>query len=238
MSLNPNRLSLHRQVDYIPVQSFSGMGGPPTITILGGDASITAIGLSDDADDAQLSKVAATNRVGVSGVQPPASLGNGFPILTVLPGALNLSGLKMEAAGDDVNHFMRIPNYWDRRNDLLLRAVWTSGSGVTSDGITWKFLYSLFDGNDSALVVPSTVLDTPWVADNVLANADLQITENGLLKGGTIPDTSRWMMFLVEMDAFDAGLTENKYLLGLEIEFTPRLGRSIETEGRAFQVGQ
>lgn len=237
--MDPSKLTFPRQVDFIPVGSFLGMGGPPTITIVGGDASITAIGLADDADNASLAKTAATNRTGIQGVQPPASAGAGIPVMREMSNG-GICGLFMEAAGDDVAHFMRIPNNWDRRQDIYVRAVWTSASTTANDGITWKFLYTpliLSTAANLVSTVPATALDTEIPEDEVSTTAYTpQVTPNGILNGGTLLDTQTYIKFLMEMQAFDAGLTEDKFLLGVEFEYTMRFGDQHGLKGRSWSA--
>lgn len=243
MSMNPNKLALHRQVDYIPVQRFTGL--VPTLTALNTPDIGTNMQLGLDVD------TAAAIVVGNAGITAERmmtttpegsirqfSLGTGFPYLTKI-GGNGIAGLLMAAADDNVHHFMRIPNHWDRRNDILFRVVWTSASATIADTVTWKLLYFYFVGDGASLVTPSVELDTVIpVLDAVQGNKVIQITGNGVLKGGTFLGTSRYFHFLVAMSAFAAGLDEDKWLVGLEVEYTPRLGRSIKSEGRAFQVGQ
>jgi hypothetical protein len=132
---------------------------------------------------------------------------------------------------------MGIPKNWDRRNDILVRVVWTSASSTVADTITWKFLYSEI-GSGATIIAPATALDTVLVIDNVLGTTKCHKTASGVIKGGSINDTADFLPFLVDMEAFAGGLSEDKWLLGVEFEYTPRFGRSIKSEGRAMQVGQ
>ena len=79
----------------------------------------------------------------------------------------------------------------------------------------------------------STALDTAIVADIPVGTANAQqMSAKGILSGGAIAATDQFMMLLVEMDAFDAALSEDKWFLGLEIEYTPLYGGLlIDAEG-------
>lgn len=226
MALDPAKLSFVRWTDFIPVTAFSGMGDAPTITIIGGDASIVAIGLGDDADGSALSKVAATTRTGAAGVQPPRSSASGNPVLGEIS-ASGVMGLLMNTNGDEVRNFMRIPNKWDRQHPIYLRVAWTTNSITVADTVLWQFRYNLMVPNTTQLgSSPVTELDTILVADNALATQRvIQLTEKGKINARSISNTDEYIFFTVEMGAKAGGLAESLWFVGLEVEYTPRLGR-------------
>jgi hypothetical protein len=46
-----------------------------------------------------------------------------------------------------------------------------------------------------------------------------------------------YLHFIVEMDAFNAALTEDKYLLGIEFEYTPRYGKgTVPKRARVWEA--
>ena len=186
--ISSNKIARLRQIDYIPVTQFQG--------------------------------------IGTDGTSVLDSMGNGDPLFQQV-NSLGLTGCLMASAGDDIQHFMRIPTKWDRDNNIYIRFVWQTGSDDTADSITWKFLYGLFTPGVDALVAPATALDTALVSQDMLGTVQtLERTATaGVLLGGTIPDADLYMAFLCEMDAFDAGLTQDKLFLGVEFEYTTKMGR-------------
>lgn len=240
MSMNPNKLSFMRQTEFIPVMDFLGLSGPPTITVDKAAIGLNLeLGVSSDTDGvAVCNNTIANDLLGVTGVQPPASCGAGLPVMKEIT-TLGLSGLLMEEAGDDVRHFMRIPSHWDRNHPIYVRAIWSSLAAAVGDrDITWKFLYALLTANTTALAAPATALDTALVADPPVGTSKtLQATADGIINAGTIADANTHISFLMEMDAFDAAFTEDKYLLGVEFDYTPRFGRGqVRREARSWQA--
>jgi len=134
------------------------------------------------------------------------------------------NGILLDTAGDMVIHDAPIPHDLDPGKDIEARVVWCSGSTDTADTVTWIATYSAFVPNVTALATPSVALDTTLVAQDVpVATAyALCKTAWGAIKAGTISELAEHWAWLVEMDAFDAGLAEDKFFLGLEIAYTPR----------------
>jgi hypothetical protein len=228
--IDPQKLALARQRLYIPVTQFSGLEiAAPTITIAGGEAGTVAIGISSDANAAALSKTAATNRTGITGVQPPPyqSAGAGNPVLTEIGTTGVMAGL-MAAAGNDFRHFMPIPTDWDRRHPIYPRVHWSSeAAAVGARDITWKFMYKLFAPGSGVIAAPDVVLDTVIAVQAPAGTAKTyERTAAGVLKANKLVAAAVAMAFIVEMDAFNGAFTENKYLLGIEFEYTPRWGNS------------
>ena len=128
----------------IPVQSMSGFGPQSlththTITITGGVAAATGgilIGLGSDANAAALSKVAATDRTGITGVQnaspsvAPVALGSGVPTLSEI-GPLNIAGLEINAASDTIDHLDLVtPALADMSEPIGVTVLWAHATGV------------------------------------------------------------------------------------------------------------
>jgi len=163
-----------------------------------------------------------------------AGVGPGAPVFQEVE-ALGISGYLMDTAGDAVNHYMLIPTNWDRGHKIFVRAHFLTASGTAADTITWKFLYQeIVPGTTVMLAQPVTALDTVLVAQAV-AGVDSTVERTstpGEIAGGTIADATLAIKWQMEMDAFAAGLTEAKYLLGVEFEFSPRFGR-LQNQGES-----
>lgn len=226
---------MFRQTDFLPWTLFTGMCDAPTINILGGAAG-TAIGIVTDADGAALTKNAATTRTGIVGVQPPRSAGVGNPVLKEIS-TLGMMGLLMEADGDNVVTLIRIPDYWDREQKLRFRVIWTTASVTAADTIDWKILYNVA-AVDAIIPTTAAALSTVIAQDTVGGTTArvIKATANGILNAGVLPPLARYIVLTVEMDDFAAGLTEDKWFLGLEIEHTVRQSLGRRLEGRAFQA--
>jgi len=126
--------------------------------------------------------------------------------------------------GDDIRHMMRIPDKWNRQQDIRFRVIWMSESNTAGDGITWLMLYSLMTLNSSSVAAPATALDTPIAEDEVISQDLLMASPTGILNAGKITNED-YISLLIRLSAFDAGMTEPKFLVGLEVEYTPRQGK-------------
>ena len=224
-------LQLHREVEYIPIVQWAGMGAAPVITVVGGDASITAIGLSDDADDAALAKTAATNRTGITGVQPPKTWETGKAELRNVQGVplghggFAISGLLCNVDADGCRHFMRIPNCWDRDYPIYYRGVWSAASTTTSEVLPHIFSVGFFSPGDTQL--SATALATPDTAmpdlNPTSVSRSILVSGNAVTNGGTIASDKRYIYWTLERGV-GTTITGNLFLLGIEIEYTPRYG--------------
>ena len=137
---------------------------------------------------------------------------------------LGMNGVLMAAAGDMVIHQTAIPPDLDVTQPTYARIVWTSGSSDTADTVTWIALYHQLIPNVTALITPATALDKTIAAQDVpVATAyALCKTAWGRINGGTISSKAEDWSWLIEMDAIDAGLAEDCFLLGLEVAYTPK----------------
>ena len=136
----------------------------------------------------------------------------------------------MAAAGDLVCHHTMVPNDWDPEYPLGFKVWWTSGSSTVADTISWKVAID-FKVEGETLIAPTTALDTVVaLLDNVTGAYDQQKTARGIKNKSWLTraqvDAGADMMFHVEMDAFAAGLSESKFLLGLEIDYVVRMTNS------------
>ena len=134
------------------------------------------------------------------------------------------NGVLLDTAGDMVATDLAIPYDLDPGKDIKARVVWCSGSTDTADTVTWIVTYDYQVPNVTALRTPATALNKTIAAQDVPVATAYAVCKTawGVIKAGTIPDTAEHWSWLVEMNAFDAGLAEDKFLLGLEIAYTPR----------------
>lgn len=162
-----------------------------------------------------------TGIIGAAGVS--VGTHTGAPVQQEIS-TFGMASILLDTAGDMLVTDGMIPADLDPAKNIKVRAVWTSGSTDTADTVTWLVTYKAFVPNVTALATPATALDTVIAAQDVpVATAyALCKTAWGIINGGTISDQAENWAWNVEMDAFDAGLAEDKFLLGLEIAYTPR----------------
>ena len=137
---------------------------------------------------------------------------------------IGYNGILLDTAGDMVITNAPIPGDLDVTQPTYARIVWTSGSSDTADTVTWIALYNAQIPNVTELITPATALDKTIAAQDVpIATAyTLCKTAWGRINGGSISSKAEDWSWLIEMDAFDVGLSEDKFLLGLEIAYTPK----------------
>lgn len=128
----------------------------------------------------------------------------------------------MDTAGDALDHNLMIPYDCDLNKDIRFRVHWTSGSATTADTIDWKVFYLGLVPNTTTIAAATNALTTTVAQDTVAGAYIYQTTEYGVLVGGTLSQSVESLTLQVEMDAFAAGLTEDKFLLGLEMVYTPK----------------
>lgn len=164
---------------------------------------------------------AFTGIIGASGVS--VGVHTGAPVQQEIS-TFGIASILLDTAGDMLVTDGPIPYDLDPAKDIKVRVVWTSGSADVTDTVTWLVTYKSIEPNVTALATPGTALDKVIAAQDVpVATAyALCKTEWGVIKAGTISDNAEHWIWNVEMDAFDAGLSEDKFLIGLEIAYTPR----------------
>lgn len=164
----------------------------------------------------------ATGAAGVksAGAGTPSATNKQFTEI----GTTGAVGMLFEAAGDSIMGSFLLPYDLDTAYNLYLRVHWSSGSATTADTIDWLVQYTAITPNVTAIVDPATALSTVIPQDTVpVATANIWCTtEWGKINGGVLSNRAEVITFEVEMDAFAAGLTEAKHLLGLELRYTPR----------------
>lgn len=253
--MNANKMNLMLQRLYIPVTQFSGLlpyatASAPTFTVTKGAITTgTELGLSADATTATVNnntiastRILSTNTpVGAPTITPTVKsagvVGSAGKLIEI--GTTGLVGLLVDTAGDDVAHMMPIPSNWDRSHQIKARVIWSSeAAAVGNRTITWKIMHKALTLDSDAIATPSTVLDTAIAADAPIGTAKtLQATAWGIINAGKFPTTDEFLAFLVEMDAFHTDFSENKYLVGVQFEFTPKLSREpAQFEAREYKA--
>lgn len=154
---------------------------------------------------------------------PLYSAGVGNPEFLRIGIANGPHGCLMTAAGDDVRQWVRIPGDLDPQYNVYARVHWTSAAAaVGARDITWKVMYHALLVN-STVAAPSTVLNKVIPVDTPTGTAhQWQMTDEGVINGGVLSERTEMLGLIVEMDAFNAALSESKYFMGLELRYTPR----------------
>lgn len=160
-----------------------------------------------------------TGWLGAAGVS--AGAGAGAPVQQEIS-TFGVVGCLMDTAADVLDHHLRLPGDVDLKRDIKFRVDWTSGSATTADTIDWKVFYKFIIPDTTTIATATTALDTVIAQDTVAGAYIWQSTAYGILKGGTLTQNVEVLMLQVELDAFAAGLTEDKFLLGLEMTYTPK----------------
>jgi hypothetical protein len=238
--LSSSRIHSVRQTDFLPVTSFSGLDGGSLFTLTKGEsvATLDAPKPSADADNFTLNISNLTATVtSTSVVGGRVSAGTGRPVLTEI-GATGAVGLLMTSALNDVRHFMKIPSHWDRNHKVDVRFIWSSeAAAVGARDITWVFKYAFLTPGTTAIAAPVSALTFAAQAPTGTAKVlERSPTAKEWDLSGQV-STVMYLHLMAQMSAFNAALSENKYLIGLEFEYTPRLGRfKSQTKGKS-QLG-
>lgn len=162
-----------------------------------------------------------------SSVLLDAGVHTGAPVLAEVS-TFGITGVLVDTAGDEINTYLPLPEDIDLSKRIYVRVHWTSGSVDITDTVTWKVWYKPIVYNVTALAAigntGGTALDKVIAPDDVPAATAFAwaVTEEGYLDAGKLPESTEFMLWSIEMDAFDAGLSEAKTILGLELRYTPR----------------
>lgn len=160
-----------------------------------------------------------------------------------------VNGILMDTAADEVNTYMPLPHDIDLSKRIYARVHWTSGSTDVADTITYKVWYKTIVFNTTAIAAigntGGTALDKVVAQDTVpVATAYAWcVTEEGYIDAGKFGDNVEGLLWSIEMDAFAAGLTEDKFVLGLEVRYSPRRlwgpdGMAHEAKAPVFIAGK
>lgn len=187
-----------------------------------------------------------SNYVGAAGATAGAH--TGAPVFQEIS-TFGVVGLLMDTAADEANTFIPLPDDIDLSKRIYARVHWTSGSTDVADTVTWKVWYKGLVFNTTAILAigntGGVALDSVIAADDVpVATAYAwAVTEEGYMDAGKLPENTEALLLSVELDAFDAGLSEDKFLLGLELRYTPRRlwgpdGMSHEAKAPTYIAGK
>ncbi len=165
---------------------------------------------------------------GVTGVH------TGAPVFQEVS-SFGVTGVLLDTAADEINTYLILPDDMDLSKRIYGRIHWTSGSTDITDTVTWKLWYKPIIFNTTAVLAIGNTGGT--ALDKVIAAQDVPVatayawtvTEEGYMDAGKLPDTTGALLLSVELDAFDAGLAEDKLVLGVELRYTPR--RFIGSDG-------
>lgn len=191
-----------------------------------------------------LVSIPVTQFTGVAGVtvtvtgNAETAVGNIFsPVNTNLVENINSSGtygLKMNTNGHSVNHLWQPPADIDYSKPIRARVRWTSGSQTTADTVLWKLFRKVLVPNVTALSATiDTALDTTIPTDNVPSTTAFVncVTAYGKWNASTEFGPGYSHMLKVEMDTKAAGLSEDIYLLGLDLLYTPIISPGAVVNG-------
>lgn len=150
----------------------------------------------------------------------------GAPVLEEL-GSTGIVGMNCAAEGDQVSHFMPVPRDMDVSQPVYFRTHYSIEPGEAcagTDVVTWEVKYSLIS-EDGTIVNAAAGLDTAVVYDTYTATTAEAWTLSPWGKLNTSTSEAYALSLSVEMDA-ETGIsdltTTGIYLMGLELEYTPR----------------
>ena len=134
-----------------------------------------------------------------------------------------INGVLVNTDGQMIHHDMRIPFDFDPEKKLYFRVHWTCGSTDAADTVLWKALYRAMIPEVTALAVPATAFDTILVEDTAAGVAYApQATEWAVINGKSINEKAEYIAFHIEMDTKDTDMSEDLFLLGFELMYSPR----------------
>lgn len=163
--------------------------------------------------------VSFTGLIGAAGVSIGANTG---ALVTKEISTFGMVAPLPDTDGDVLDHLLGLPYDMDLTRDIRFRVHWTSGSADTADTIDWKVFYLGIVPDSTTIAAATNALTTVIAQDTVVGAYKYQVTSYGLLKGGTLAYNTEALALQVEMDTFAVGLSEDKFLLGLEIVYSPK----------------
>ena len=162
--------------------------------------------------------------IGAAGVSVGAH--TGAPVQQEIS-TLGMVGLLLDTAGDMVNMLTVVPHDLNVLHPIGVRVVYQTGSATAADTIEWIVLYDAIT-EGTALAVGTTALDTVIGTETVTGVAQaMEVSSRGVIDGGTLAETVpgnavSFFSWNIEMNAFAAGLTEDKIFLGLSVDYVPK----------------
>lgn len=135
-----------------------------------------------------------------------------------------INGILMNTDGMMVQTDFRMPEDMDLRFNIYMRLHWTCGSTDTADTVLWKSLYRAIVPEVTALAVPTTAFDKILVEDTASSGTayTVQRTEWAVINANAINEKAEHFILQVEMDTKDTDMSEDLFLLGAELRYTPR----------------
>lgn len=245
MALARNAVGNFRDWLYLPYTMF-GMAPRTTIT-KGAILSSGEVGVSADGDAFGLNNNAITATQHSFAPIKRASLADAIGAAATEEEITTsgIAGLKMNTAGMNVSGIMPIPPRWDLRQKIRVAVVYTTAAAaVGARTIDWIFTYKPLRRSTASNLLTTTkvALDTAIASDVPSGVAYTpEVTEFGIIGPGDLKGSQSggfgldFLTFNVEMDAFNAALTEDKFLLGLIFEFTERTARGLSREAEGFR---
>ncbi len=228
MGIQDSNIEWIRKRLYWPATQFSGFM-PAIRTGSTAVADSTSGALAEDEDGNELSGV----RIMDSAIDQTyravhlMGVGAGLPLVDEIS-TFGVTAIKLTAAGDTIAHIVRTPIDLNPEFPIGVRINWASGSSTTADTIDWIALLQFF-AEGVAIAAPSSALNTTIAQDNVTGAHHNQWTGRGIKTSGMPTreqvEDGALMSVRIEMNAFAGGLTENKYLLGVEFDYVPHLTR-------------
>jgi hypothetical protein len=160
-----------------------------------------------------------TGWLGAAGVS--AGAGAGAPVQQEIS-TFGVVACLMDTADDALDHNLMLPYDVDLRKPIHFRVHWTSGSATTADTIDWVVKYLAIVPDSTTMATGSTALTTVIAQDTVIGAYKYQTTAYGVLAGDTLDQSTEALMLNVVMHDFAVGLSEDKFLLGLEMAYSPK----------------
>jgi hypothetical protein len=146
-------------------------------------------------------------------------------------GTTGLVGVLMDTDGDLVSTLWPFPWDYDVKQPMGISVHWASAAAaVAARDIDWIVTYSQI-AKDAALVTPATALDTVIAQQAPVGVARAhQLTSRGIINGGKFAPSTLGLgsgkfpllSLRVELDTFDVTFSEDKFFLGLLIDYAPK----------------
>ena len=152
----------------------------------------------------------------------PVGLHTGAPVFAEI-GTLGFGAVKFEAAGDEWVNVWGLPADVDVNHPVYFRVLYSSESSTAADTMTFILTYKAV-AEGEALAAADTALNTTIAVDTYggAAAKTLAKTGWGVVNGGVLSEGDT-LVLETEIDATDATIgSEYVYLVGLEVEYTPK----------------
>lgn len=188
-----------------------------------------------------------SNYIGAAGVT--AGIHTGAPVFQEIGTTLGVAGVLMDTAADEVNTYLPLPGDIDLSKRIYFRVHWCTTSVTTADTIDWRVWYRPIIANVTAIIAigdtGGTALDKVIPQDTVPTTtaSTWNITDEGYMDAGKLSEQTEGLLLSLELHAFAAGLTEEKFPLGVEIRYTPKRlwgpdGMQQEAKAPTFIAGK